>query len=519
MPIKLRDFGIDTKTFNFFNDALIPNVKELLDATGCGFCLAKFRQVTLHLGTGMVHSCHHPTPHKIPLDELRLNPMALINTGRLKQARKQMLNGEKPAECDYCWRVEANGSNSDRYLKSRESWALADHDTITDLSGDEDILPTYLEVSFSNVCNQGCLYCGPEYSSKWVEELKQHGPVVLFPEKEDGKIWAQGWQDLDNLSYKNRDVNPYIDAFWEIWPNLYRNLKHYRITGGEPLMSKETYRSMDWLIENPNTDLELSINSNLSVPDKLWVEFISRLDRLRLDRVKKVTIYTSVEGWGERASYSRYGLDFDLLKQRVEQLAAMGNIRVVIMATFNIFSITSFRQLLEWVREIKMQYNPNNQLCNVEDSTGFFLDARHFAERRDRNPAHSVIVGLDIPYLRQPEYLDAQWCTHQLAEDHLLPALKYMSQNVTNDSWVDNHQGFDQHEFEKFKRIVLHRLYFNNKSSPDRERDPSFIKNRAAFYDFVTEMDRRRGTNFLQTYPEMADYFEVCRQAKAEYIA
>ena len=35
-------------------------VKNKLDGVGCGMCLAKWTQVTMHLSTGMTHSCHHP---------------------------------------------------------------------------------------------------------------------------------------------------------------------------------------------------------------------------------------------------------------------------------------------------------------------------------------------------------------------------------------------------------------------------------------------------------------------------
>ena len=40
-------------------------MKQKLDGVGCGFCLAKWTQVTMHLHDGTTHSCHHPTPHKI----------------------------------------------------------------------------------------------------------------------------------------------------------------------------------------------------------------------------------------------------------------------------------------------------------------------------------------------------------------------------------------------------------------------------------------------------------------------
>jgi hypothetical protein len=49
----------------YSNPQNVNNVKDLLNSTGPGFCLAKFTQGTLHLGTGMTHACHHPSPHEI----------------------------------------------------------------------------------------------------------------------------------------------------------------------------------------------------------------------------------------------------------------------------------------------------------------------------------------------------------------------------------------------------------------------------------------------------------------------
>ena len=80
----------------------LQQVKEKLDKVGCGFCLAKWTQVTIHLGLGMTHSCHHPSPHKISLKEIKRNPSALHNTSYKKQKRKEMLEGKRPQECNYC---------------------------------------------------------------------------------------------------------------------------------------------------------------------------------------------------------------------------------------------------------------------------------------------------------------------------------------------------------------------------------------------------------------------------------
>ena len=114
-------------------------VKEKLDKVGCGFCLAKWTQVTIHLGSGFNHSCHHVKAHKIDLEELKKNPNVLHNTGFKKNVRKQMLNGERPGECDYCWRIEDNTDKfSDRVYKSADEFSWSDYDTISNFTGDED---------------------------------------------------------------------------------------------------------------------------------------------------------------------------------------------------------------------------------------------------------------------------------------------------------------------------------------------------------------------------------------------
>ena len=503
-------FAIDPNNNINLNPDNLEKVKTLLNSKGPGFCLAKWQQVTLHLGAGTTHSCHHPTPHKIPLKELENNPSALHNTKFKKEQRKIMLEGGKPSECDFCWRIEKDNGNSDRFLKSIEPWALPYYNEIINYSGDENIEPTHLEVDFSNICNQQCIYCGPEYSSTWVKDLKENGPIKLF---EDTKLshLGQGYQDLDSIVYKNKKDNPYIDAYWKWVPTIYDNLKVYRITGGEPLMSKETFRTMDWLYENPNRNLEFCINSNFSVPNELWNKFIKKLKKIKSNKVKKITIYTSIEGWGERAEYSRRHMNFKLLQQRVEEIALLGNVRCVMMCTFNIFSITSFQQFLEWVLELKCKYNPNKHMTTVENDTGYVFK-EHYQRTNNKNSDQAVIIGIDIPYLRHPQFLDAQYCTEDLVEKYLLPMTDWMSRNIQNPTYTC-HQGFETYEFEKMKRITFQRIYFNKQKELQRDTDKGILINRAKFYQFITQIDKRWDTNFLKVYPEMNNFYNTCKAA------
>jgi organic radical activating enzyme len=492
------------------NDENVHNVKTLLNNTGNGFCLAKFTQVTMHLGTGTTHSCHHPKPHPIPLEEIQNNPAALFNTKHLKEARKQMLNGEKPSECDYCWRIENNNGKSDRFFKSLEEWALPYHDKIQGTNPDSDFYPTYLEVDFSNVCNFNCAYCGPEYSTKWVEDLKQNGPLKVLDNTKYVQ-WTNGWQNLDDLAYKNSENNPYLDAFWKWFPEAYKHLHVFRITGGEPLLSKQTFKSMDWFIDNPNPNLEFNINSNLGVPDKLWDLFIEKLKILSQGNyVKKVTIFTSVDTYGKQAEYLRRGLDFELFKKRYEQLLELNNVRAVIMCTFNILSVINFKKLLEWVLILKRKYNSNSAAVSWETSTKLKLSStgKSFTERKQLSPSHVGICGIDIPYLRHPSCLDAKIISKDLLQQHFVPAINFMAENTANHIWGSS-QGFEDYELEKLKRIFMDIAHVPI-DSHEIEID------RAKFYDFVNELDTRNSKNFLEVFPEMKEFYNLCKIANCK---
>ena len=83
----------------------IQNVKDITNTISPTFCLAKWHHTTIYLHTGDTHSCYHPSPHHIPLEEIEKDPSALHNTIEKKKERALMLIGEKPKGWQYCWNV------------------------------------------------------------------------------------------------------------------------------------------------------------------------------------------------------------------------------------------------------------------------------------------------------------------------------------------------------------------------------------------------------------------------------
>lgn len=310
---------------------------------GESLCLAKWTNSTMHLGIGKNHSCHHPNPHVVPIKEIEADPSALHNSSYKRSVRNQMLNGERPSECDYCWRIEETEKYSDRVLmsKKRDSWPYK-NDIITSDSYD----PTMLEVSFSNVCNFKCAYCGPQFSSLWTSEVSNLG---AYPTSDN-------YNQIYEPQIRDSEHNPYIEAFWKYLPIMYYGLHTLRITGGEPMLSRHTEKLFDFIANNPNKKLTVVVNSNLGAPRHVIANFVEQLDRIQ-PNVKRIEIATSGEAYGAQAEYVRDGLDYqEWLFNCHYVLSELPKLRLNLMCAYNVLSITSFSTFLQDIIGIKNTY-------------------------------------------------------------------------------------------------------------------------------------------------------------------
>jgi len=457
---------------------IFDKTRDKLNAVGCGFCLAKWTQVTMHLHNGMTHSCHHPIAHKIPLDEIANNPKALHNTLYKKEVRKEMLEGNKPQECDYCWGIEdSSNAFSDRTYKSAEPWSAPHFEQIKNSNWNDDFNPKYVEVSFSNTCNFKCSYCGPMFSSKWVEELNTFGQYPNSNNFNNMDFFKQN----NMMPYLSSEENPYVDAFWKWWPELYQDLHTFRITGGEPLLSKDTFKILDYIIETktPNKKLSLCINSNLGIPEKLFNQFVEKIKKI-IDNelVSEFIIFTSCDTYGEQANYIRNGFEYNLFYERVDfLLSKFKTITIDVMSTYNALSVPNYKGLIKDIITLK---------------------------ERHHNPYRywGSAILLDSSYLRWPKHqtvkiLDKSW-VKEIDEQAKLVDF-YEQVRIGLDGF-----GFTDMEINKIKRI---KDWFIS------EEDESETKrNRKDFYNFVNEHDRRRGTDFCKTFPELKDFYDTCKK-------
>ena len=451
----------------FMSDA--ESIKEKLDSVSPSLCLAKWKQVSLHLTTGMNNSCYHPPLHQISIDEIGRSPGALHNTSHKKEQRKMMLRGERPSECQYCWNMEDLGHLSDRHYRSGEPWAAIDFERIANSTGDEDdVIPSYVEVNFNSACNLRCSYCSPQFSSSWMDEVQRHGAYPTSVPHNDPEHFTGSRRPIPA-----REHNPYLDAFWAWWPTLYPHLRHFRMTGGEPLMDRNTYKVFDYVLALPKPDLHLNVTSNFSVEQKLWEKYLDYTKRLCGTNIEHFMQYVSIDsGYFAHAEYIRNGLDAHACFSRVAEWLETIPYRnsVTFIVTMNNLSVLGMQKLLEIVLELRRQFSTTYQR-----------------------------VWFDTPVLRQPAWQSLQILPESYASI-LERTADWMEMNL--ETSVDPFHGFKDFEVQRLRRDIA---WMRKGQGQD------WTQARADFYRFFSEHDRRRGTDFVSTFPQMRQWWEECR--------
>ena len=341
--------------------------KQILDTKSHSFCGAKWYNATIWLGSGMTTSCHHPLPHKIDTEEIKTNPSAIHNTRQKKEQRRQMQVGERPKGCEYCWKIEDIGRDaiSDRVYKSK-IYKDADLDAAYKSDCNDDVNLKTLEIAFDRTCNFGCSYCNPAFSSTWANDVKQKGPYTEL--QSDGRNHFTHAHDSAE-PYKKDETNPYVEAFYKWWESdLHKSLDELRITGGEPMMSPNLWRLLDWVEtqgDKMNPAMRIAINSNLGAKQSIIDRF-----KIKLRGFKNFHLYTSNEATFKQSEYIRDGMVYsdwfsNVLHMMVEKIPA----EIHNMCTINALCLESLPEFLEkivWFKSASKVYGPTiNYTLNI----------------------------------------------------------------------------------------------------------------------------------------------------------
>jgi organic radical activating enzyme len=432
----------------------------VLDSLSSSFCAAKWYNATIWLGSGQTTSCHHPPAHLVDKDKVSINPRLLHNTDQKKEDRRKMLAGERPAGCEYCWKIEDMGRDaiSDRVYKSKIYPIEALNEAYKN-PPDSDINLRTLEIAFDRTCQFACSYCNPAFSSTWVRDIHKNGPYKQLVS--DGRNHFTHEHASSQL-YRFGETNPYVEAFFAWWESdLHQTLQELRITGGEPLMSPHTWKLIDWFRQNQGkSTTRLAINSNLGTDVDI--------DRL-LESTKDMhmDLYTSNESMGAQAEYIRDGLVWDDWANNVERLLHSGQFRSIhVMNTINALCLDTLDQFLECMLQWKTEYG--------RDALSFTLNILRFP---------SFQSPLVLPDDMRIQYRDRL------------------------HTWLISNQHSEflhEHEINHLQRLIDYLDVVKTPHSEAFDR-PRLLND---FKQFYTQYDQRRGKDFDLAFPALKSWYD-----------
>ena len=260
---------------------------------------------------------------------------------------------------------------------------------------------------------------------------------------------------------------------------LSKSLNILRITGGEPLIQKSTYRMLDYLTQYPSEKLELNINSNLGSRLEIVQEFCVKIQKLIDDKkIKRFKLFSSIDTWGAQATYIRTGLNLEVFEKNIKHYLSETTAPLTFMMTFNIFSVVNFSEVLKKILDWRAEFN------QVGESYEDFHRIR-----------------FDISYLKEPLQYDI----------NILPKEEYLAYMEKHLSFMKDHvddarkDRFSFIEYQRFLRIYeyMKATHYEAEKVKQGQKD---------FYNFFVEFDKRRNANLQKDFPEMINFWNHCKE-------
>jgi MoaA/NifB/PqqE/SkfB family radical SAM enzyme len=258
---------------------------------------------------GRVYPCcyfrHEDTP-----EEFNLSYNNVFKHPFLDSVRTAITYNKKVDGCKQCYHNEKFTGKSMR-LDTLETF-----EKINDKPFEVPDQPnlTYVDIAFSNVCNNRCRMCNPELSTNWYADAKALGIPI-----NKGII-----ENSD--PFKNIDVS---------------NLNFIKFIGGEPMLEQEKFIN---LLNRCNlSSLSLFIATNVTTKPNAELMKLFR-------KCKQVKISCSIDAYGRLNDFLRKGSVWEEVDRNLKWYANTFDI-VTVHSVVSIYNINKIHELYEHVQK------------------------------------------------------------------------------------------------------------------------------------------------------------------------
>ena len=250
-------------------------------------------------------------------------PCCLIRprSADIDKMRTQLLNGERPIECKTCWDLEDKSIESDRQIKNKSLDFYLDRDIekIEEDCKNENYSTKTVKIAISNLCNATCVNCNSGLSSAWATLRKEKTFTIV----DQTKIDSIDWGGLVMLSF----------------------------VGGEPLIDKKVFATLEKMIELGNTDcfIDMVTNGSVELTTK-QIEILSKFNNVQM--------VLSIDGIEKRFEYMRYPLKWNKLLDNIDLFKELG-FSLAISYTVSNVNAMYYNETIDWFNSQGIPHNTN----------------------------------------------------------------------------------------------------------------------------------------------------------------
>jgi MoaA/NifB/PqqE/SkfB family radical SAM enzyme len=312
---------------------------------------------------GVVKPCCEFNLDNIP-KYVNVNDTKVFDSEFFNEIRKKMTDGIEVNGCKKCYFNEKYSKNSLR---------LEHIDNFKKLSGKEFTVPiknelVYLNLSFSNICNNKCRMCNSRFSSNWYDDEKKLG--IDIPK---GIInQTKFFETLDTSS-----------------------IRFVNLTGGEPLL--EQNRIINFLKKCNLKELNLIITTNVTL---LPNDELTSL----LKKCKKIEWTLSIDAFGSLNDFIRKGSSWDhTVKHLSWYYTNFEHIKV--NTVISIYNVNCYNLLLEFLKNNFPKINHVHRLAdgaewlsvkNLPDNYKYIVKEKNNSIKDVYNLNFSSIIEAEI---------------------------------------------------------------------------------------------------------------------------
>lgn len=282
------------------------------------------------------------------------------------ERRRSLLQNHQHKDCNTCWSLENKGFKSARndikfeeYMhRNTGELPITKSDLIDNPSYELSSYANIIEIVLNNTCDAKCTYCSEHYSTQWYAEKKKFNIPMT---RESSQIGAR---------------DPKVEAlFWQWYRDVgMKQLIRFGFIGGEPLITDLIYECFDKLIEIHNASprlqpvenllngdgiskIELCITTNMNTPEAYFQKFLEYLPKL--NEHFNVIIQVSGENIGEELEYIRYGVKWNRFKNNLEKLLSLqALVTIDFMPCINLIGLPSLYKYTDYFKHCIEAYYP-----------------------------------------------------------------------------------------------------------------------------------------------------------------